>query len=254
MLKINHNAGFFSCCNIRLRKIIEFFNINKILPTHVDSSEQFKMYNPYEYDITNIFFKKVDNQILNYEKEINLTRAGGEDQFTDYKLINFTEVNPFLQIYFSPSEEIINIKNYLLKKYCIDCDNLIAVYYRGTDKHSETKLGEFKFYIDKIDEINIDNKTIIVQSDSFYFIDELKKKYEKIIVIEENKSSKNNTGVHKENNKEQNFNEIKYLFATFLILSECKHLIISSSNCSLWMVLYRQNNENIHQFLNTNFI
>ena len=44
MIKITHNSGFFSCCSVKLTKIIEFINSNKRLPDNVDSSEQFKLY------------------------------------------------------------------------------------------------------------------------------------------------------------------------------------------------------------------
>ena len=38
MLKITHNAGFFSCCSCRLSETVEFINSNKRLPDNVDSS------------------------------------------------------------------------------------------------------------------------------------------------------------------------------------------------------------------------
>ena len=44
MLKINHNSGFFSCCSVKLREIVDFINSNKRIPDIVDSSEQFKWY------------------------------------------------------------------------------------------------------------------------------------------------------------------------------------------------------------------
>ena len=45
MVQITYNnAGFFSCCSVKLYKIIEFINSNKRLPDNVDSSKQFKMY------------------------------------------------------------------------------------------------------------------------------------------------------------------------------------------------------------------
>ena len=48
MLKIKQESfqGFFSCCSTRLEKIIEFFNLNKVLPEEVDTSEQYNWYKP----------------------------------------------------------------------------------------------------------------------------------------------------------------------------------------------------------------
>lgn len=45
IIKITHNAGFFSCCSVKLTKIVEFINLNKKLPDSVDSSAQFKYHN-----------------------------------------------------------------------------------------------------------------------------------------------------------------------------------------------------------------
>ena len=43
--KITHNAGFFSCCSVKLTKIVEFINLNKKLPDSVDSSAQLYHHN-----------------------------------------------------------------------------------------------------------------------------------------------------------------------------------------------------------------
>lgn len=32
MIKITHNAGFFSCCSVKLEHITNFINLNKRLP------------------------------------------------------------------------------------------------------------------------------------------------------------------------------------------------------------------------------
>ena len=44
MIKIIHNAGFFSCCSVKLTKIVDFINSNKRLPDNVDSSKLFRLY------------------------------------------------------------------------------------------------------------------------------------------------------------------------------------------------------------------
>ena len=50
MLKINHNAGFFSCCAVKLFSIVKFINSNKKLPDSIDSSQQFNWYKEKNYD------------------------------------------------------------------------------------------------------------------------------------------------------------------------------------------------------------
>lgn len=86
MIKIIHgakNAGFFSCCSVKLTRIIEFINLKKILPENVDSSELFILYKKeINKDITFELFKNYkdvqdvqDDTIIfpiNYRWGINL--------------------------------------------------------------------------------------------------------------------------------------------------------------------------------------
>ena len=255
-LKITHNAGFFSCCNIKLFEIIQSFNKNKILPGIVDSSEQFNLYKPSNLtnDITEHFFTHQLCDII-YKKNINILNSyNNEDQFSNYKLLNLIELQPFIYKYFYPSNEIINIQNNLLNKYNINTTNCIALYYRGTDKQSETLLGDFDKYNEMLQYVNNNNYTILIQTDSSHFLNYIKQRNNNYIIINENKVSENNTGIHNENDNNTNYNDIKYLFATFLILSKCKHIIMSSGNCSLWTIYYRGNADNIYQYLNDKFI
>ena len=57
MIKIDHNAGFFSCCSVKLNMIVDFIHSNKSLPDIVDSSKQFILYkNDKNIDITFDYF------------------------------------------------------------------------------------------------------------------------------------------------------------------------------------------------------
>ena len=53
-----HNAGFFSCCTIKLNEIVKFINKNRTLPMYVDSSKHFNWYKTEgEGDVTYKYFK-----------------------------------------------------------------------------------------------------------------------------------------------------------------------------------------------------
>ena len=54
--------------------------------------------------------------------------------------------------------------------------------------------------------------------------------------------------------KKTNSKFSKYYFAITIIMSKCKHIIFGSGNCSMWIVFYRGNANNIYQFLNGKWI
>ncbi len=76
------------------------------------------------------------------------------------------------------------------------------------------------------------------------------KKLKNIIIIEENKISNTNKGIHKEQSFDTNYYDMFDFFATILIISKCKYIILNSGNCSIWINFYRENNKNVFQYLN----
>ena len=49
-------------------------------------------------------------------------------------------------------------------------------------------------------------------------------------------------------NKQQNYVYSLFYYAITLIMSKCKYVICNAGNCSLWIVFYRKNSNNIIQF------
>ena len=247
-----HNAGFFSCCNIKLNNIVDYINSHSKIPDNVDSSQQFKLYKKTQSDdITYEYFEHYDNI-----KDITITYPisyNNGHQFIDYSKLDYNNVIPVVKKYFSPSKNIIHNIEKIKNKYNIDYHNTIAVYYRGTDKSIETQIASFDEFYTKIKEISelYVNKQIIIQTDTSQFVDYINNKILKnIIIIKENTTSYSKRGIHNEKISEENYYDMINLFSTFLILSKCKYIICGSGNCSLWIMLYRSNNKNIHQFLN----
>ena len=254
MVQITYNnAGFFSCCSVKLYKIIEFINSNKRLPDNVDSSKQFKMYKKEEMrnkDITFDYFEHYENvPDVNIIPAINYHH---NNQFINYADLDYKCITPLIKKYFSPSAKINEIVNNIEKKYNIVCANTLAVYYRGTDKIKETKIASFNDFYNKIIEIvNINNDiNILLQTDSAKFIDYINdKNLKNVVIIDENKTSYTNRGVHKEQSYNTNYQDMFYFLSTIIILSKCKYIICSSGNCSIWIMFYRENNKNVIQYL-----
>lgn len=276
---IKHTAGFFSCCSVKLDKIIEYINNNQTLPTTVDSSALFSMYKTPrytvefyqssismfksypiykqidQYDITFYFFKPSNNSEYTYTNKINYSV---NDQFKIYRDMNLDPIMPFIKKYFEPSQRIKNVANNIINKYNILPEKCIALYYRGTDKSSETMIDSFESFHNKLDEllISINNKNIqiLIQTDSAQFLDYINSKNTNhnynLIFVKELTPSYTNIGRHLENTNKQNYIDITNLLSIVLIISKCKYIICSSGNVSIWMMYYRGNTTNVYQSLN----
>lgn len=254
MLSITHNAGFFSCCSVRICRILNYFSKYKLLPSAIDSSNMFSMYKiNNNTDVTYDFFEHYDNinDKIIYVKEIPINRYNF--QFSNYKDVDYKSIIPFVKKYFTPSLNIKYIFNNLKIKYNIDHNNCIGLYYRGTDKCAETRIDTYENYYNKLIELTNKepNLQILIQTDTAQFLNYInEKKINNVIVISENSVSHTNRGIHKEKAPSDNYNDIQTLFATFLIISKCKYIICSSGNCSIWMMYYRENANNVFQNLN----
>jgi hypothetical protein len=262
MLRVTHNAGFFSCFSVRAHEIIQYFNINKCLPSIVDSSVQFRMYkHHFEDDITFDFLKPYNNDIeIHYTGGITLDITWL--QFQKYKDIPYNTITPFINKYFTPSDRIQSLSTSIMEKYALTPTNCIGVYYRGTDKHRETSLASYSSFYTKLKEVlaipGNEHAQILIQSDTQQFLEYIKAHSTdisaNIIIITENTISNTSRGIHNEHTYAENYIDIQNFFATLLILAKCKHFICSSGNCSIWAVYFRENAHNVHQVLNNIWI
>jgi hypothetical protein len=255
-LVITHNAGFFSCCTIRLIEIVNSFNKNKNLPTIVDSSRQFEFYKSKPEDISKFYFTEKENNI-EYNFEIKLSKTDDEEQFSDYKLLNFDNINPFVEKYFSLSNEVNSMILEMEQKYNIDYENTITVFYRGNDKVKETNIGSYDEFLNKTLECSNSNseKKIIIQTDDQGFLNYCKDRIDnsKIIVFDEIPSINSNPtiAVHHTIISDDKKMFAAYFLAITKIVSKSNILITHSGNCGMWVVLFRGNTNNVYQYLNS---
>ena len=256
-LRITHNAGFFSCCTIRLSKIVDFFNKHKSLPTKVDSSEQFINYKSnFDEDLSKYFFKENDQTEIKYIKDIKITNTYDENQFSNYHFLNLKMISPFIERYFKLSNDVLDIIDILEKKYEINHDNTISVFYRSNDKITETNIGSYETFYQKINECSLKNPNmkILIQTDDQDFLDYCVSKLSniKIIFFDEIPMINNNPTrvIHNIINKNELKTFASYFLAATKILSKSKILITHSGNCGMWAIFFRGNMENVYQYLN----
>lgn len=258
MITITHNAGFFSCCSVKLGEIVNYINIHKKIPDSVDSSKQFDMYKKKDNkndDVTYDYFERYTN-ILDTEIHVPINYNYNK-QFDIYSDLDYISLTPLIKKYFTPSIKINNIIDNMKQKYNLIYNNTLAVYYRGTDKHRETQLANFDDFYSKILEITHINSNIkiLIQTDTAQFIDYINSKnLDNIIIMDENKTSYTNEGIHNiQTSDDSNYYHIFDFLPIVIIISQCKYIICSSGNCSIWMMLYRGNGKDVIQYLNGNW-
>ena len=250
IIKMTHDAGFFSVCNINLRTVIGYYSSNNKFCS-LDTESQWNWYKDVAGDVYSKFFKYNPSEFQTEVK--NFTESQDEDQFSDYSLINYDFVFPFVEKYFSPSDEVIKIQENLVNKYNIDFDKTICVCYRGNDKTKETNLPTYQEMENKVLELTklYPEHKILIQSDENEFYNFFSKEYNNLIIIDEILKMDSNP-----------WNAIQYtvptgskvtnaqtFLAIMLIMSKCDSIVINSGNIGLWTCLYRGNNKKVHQFL-----
>jgi hypothetical protein len=204
-------------------------------------------------DITYDFFDNDDkHENFYFEKIIEAESLKFYICINPYKTINHSAFAPFVKKYFTPSQKIKSLTSFLIKKYNINTQKCIGLYYRGTDKITETQVPSFDSFYNMLMKIYNKDLQIIVQTDSKFFLEYMQKKCadKRIIVIKENLVSSRAVGIHFEESPAQNYKHIQFLFSTFLIISQCKYILCSSSNGSVWMIFFRGNADSV--FCNIN--
>ena len=252
-IKIVQHSGFFSCCSVILDYIILYFNCHQKVPDIVDTNDCFSWYKPEHLSSNdNIFFDYFDLYInkptIDFYHPVDYKEIY---QFSVYKNLDFKNILPFVNRYFSPSVEICNIVKNIEDKYgIVDYSNLCVLFYRGNDKSLETNLSSYNEYIKKAISIIRENPKVqfIIQSDETEFIETMMDLFPNSICFKEEirHIPKSNDTVDKRY-KDSNHLFSKYFLAIIIIMSKCHTVVCGTGNCSLWIVFYRGNADNVHQ-------
>jgi hypothetical protein len=234
------DSGFFSNCNIILTNIIDYFNINKKLPKEIIT---YKLFNIYKSKQNQDIYKEIFDLSTNsftYEKKIKFNNEGFENQFSDYKLLNLNDIQPFFQKYFKPTPIILNNVDFLLNKYNIDLNNEICgVFYRGNDKVKETQKPPYSEFILKAKELMKKNNKLkfVVQTDELEFLNVFLTEFPNSIYFEEVPAicSSNNTNCGQQLKNEYKVKHTIDFLSIIYIFSKLKYLITTSGNCEMFI-------------------
>ena len=188
------------------------------------------------------------------------TSYHSDTQFTSYKKLDFNLYSPFIKKYFTPSNEINEIVEKIENKYqinTIDYNNICVLFYRGNDKITETSIPTYDDIIIKAKEIlnKKSNIKFLIKIDETEFIEKIQTEFENTFYfVDEIRHMKKCRNTVDRVYKDKNYEFSKYYLAITIIMSKCKYIICGSGNCSIWIVFFRGNANNICQNLNNKWL
>ncbi|MYA15810.1 MAG: hypothetical protein F4Z28_03085, partial [Gammaproteobacteria bacterium] len=241
-LIVVHDAGFFSCCSVRLGAILDYVGAQGRSPVRIDDRFLFDEYKPPyagDLDICRRLFADRSIEVPG-DATAHARWPGGA---VDCRFLDFEALKPFVERFFTPSDEVCRAIRLLEGKYGLtDYGSLCAVYYRGTDKRGETELPPFRDVLEKAREIAQQSPWLrfLVQSDDAGFLAAAETFLPDAVTFTDENLPRGTA---------QRFQHALWLLSTVVIMSRCRYLVCTSSNVSIWMVLYRGHTEGVVQYL-----
>ena len=246
--------GFFSILTVYFWAIVELYN-QKMRPKNIDFSDEFIAYKRQndiqnQLDVYSCYFNGDANKdIEGIEEGITLTK---HDHHGIYKNYDFVHYNLLVQRYFTLSDRVLEIQDFLIEKYQIDFSKTIAVCYRGTDKFVEVTLADPQLYLQMAEELLKEDpdRRILIQTDQEQvrdlFVDRFKNK---CFFLEEMPATKGDIAIHANTSLALDRLEFgEMLLATTHLLSRCDLVVNHTGNMAAWICLFRGNAEGIFQF------
>jgi hypothetical protein len=251
VLKVIHNAGYFSNMTVRLMDIMAFMKEHGKFPDEVDSSEQFSFYKDEAHiNLIPYYIQHIDESIpFKIPKEQKLDCMAF--QFDDYRKLDFKTLKPLIDKYFTPGGYVMDKYNQLKQKY--NLTDYCSVFYRGNDKQTETPTADYELFFSKCNEIlnKEPNIVFLVQPDECNFLNEFRKRFKNVVAFTETPCIDNPNSMVSYTIPLGKRSEYGATYnAAVLLLSQGKHLVTHSGNGGLWSVLYRSNSENVYQSFN----
>ena len=251
VLTIKHNSGFFSNCSIALYGIIQYVNYYKKLPRLVDFSETFQNFcsvqtkNPYEQ----FFLAKANSEFV-FQSDEKI--AFNALSIFDYRQESFAQIAPFVQHYFSPSLEVMKKVDMLMEKWHVQPKKTIAVCYRGTDKFRDTGLASYADFITKAKTFQQKHPEyhILIQTDQAQFWHAATAELKNVYRFSETPFTTSNTVMHEIIDEADKIEWTQWFMAATIVISRCAFIVNHSGNVARWICLYRQNANNMSQYMN----
>lgn len=245
-----HYGGFFACTFSALCNMVRAYNACKVLPESIDLNHSLSMSCDSNGDLYNLFFELQNSIDLHSILKVNaIPIAFASRPFTQQ---NYGLISPLWNKYFTPNSRIKSLCDDLIKKYDLDLNRTLGVYYRGSDKIREEKLPTFEEYIDKV-QIRVNEGSfdrVFLQTDELKFKDAFLTSVKNSFHIDELGFSETGDGVHRELRRKGRgrTKNSEYMLAVVHIFSQLNSLVVNTSHVSYAMCLYRNSVKNVLQY------
>jgi hypothetical protein len=240
-----YDWGFFSNLTTTLQDIANHFpNIDRI-----DSSYSFSRYKDTQGQNTWLEYFSAPNKKIN--SAILDDNFYGKDtyQHAPYTGLDFFVGKQLINSFFVPSAQILERYTEIKEKNNIDFENTAFIYFRGTDKRTELDGADVQDYLDQLNPIleSNPNLKVVLQTDDLEFGQAFQSQFTgSLTVLNELPLIAGIDGFHNVVSENKFITSIDF-FAIVLLMSQCKYLVLNTSNVSFWATLYRGHADGVIQ-------
>lgn len=253
---IGGSRGFYAELTLAARGMLAFYNL------YYSGFEQFKLSvncskawsdftPPGVLDLYPILYKRdLAVEFIRYPNLQSVLKDNGASNRI-YRDLDFRQLNNLYSHHFCMSDEQQKYYDELVNKYKLDYENLIGVWYRGTDKGTELTLADPLEYVRLSEQILSQNSKlkILIQSDQQQVVELFKTTFkDRCFSFEEMPTTTGTKGYHKIIKNEDKVQFMKTLDICTRILSKCNFLINHTGNGGFVAQVHRNHKNNMWQF------
>jgi hypothetical protein len=253
---VGASRGFYAELTLAARGMLAFYDLYftkfKNFNLNINCSAAWPDHTPPgTKDLYPILYKR--NLNIEFKKCANFQHTLEDIKASNriYKNIDFSQLNNLYQHHYAMSDLQEKYYAELLNKYNINYDNLVGVWYRGTDKATEATLAPPTQYAELAEKIiSKDSKLkVLIQSDQTQVVDLFKNTFkDRCLVFEEMPTTSGDKGYHKIIKNQEKVQFYKTLDICTRILSKCRYFINHTGNGGFVAQVHRNSPQNMWQF------
>lgn len=253
---IGGSRGFYAELTLAARGMLAFYSLYfakfRELNLRINCSRAWTDFTPPgTTDLYPILYKRdLSVEFIQYPNFQTVLKDNGASNRI-YKDLDLKQLNNLYRHHYCMSDEQQIYYNDLVSKYKLDYDNLVGVWYRGTDKGTELTLADPLQYVQLAEQIiSQDSKLkILIQSDQQQVVELFKNTFkDRCFFFDEMPTTSGTKGYHKIIKNEEKVQFVKTLDICTRILAKCKYLINHTGNGGFVTQVHRNNAHNMWQF------